>query len=77
MRGCRKGVDMLWNIGTIDTQGARGTSLSNENGPKAVQAEEFATASPAFDAWLQTYRKRLEEACKRADSRSAQWIDYR
>ena len=62
----RKGVDMLWNIGTIDRHGMQRTA--NEMAPELVKSQELAKASPAFDAWLQAYRKRLEEACQRAKS---------
>jgi hypothetical protein len=64
----RKGVDMLWNIGTIGRHGMQQTALPNERAPKLMKSEELAKASPAFHAWLQAYRKRLEEAYQRANS---------
>lgn len=65
---------MLWNISTIDRQERQGTSFPNEQ-PKVVKPQELAQASPAFDAWLQAYRRRLEQACMRTDSRTALEMD--
>jgi hypothetical protein len=62
---------MLWNTGTIDRHGMRRTAFPDERAPEFVKSQELGKASPAFDAWLQAYRKRLEEACRRANSGSA------
>lgn len=69
--GCGKGVDMLWNVGTIVRQEMQGAAVPIEGAPSVVKSRELAMGSPAFDAWLQAYRKRLEEACQRAHSRPA------
>jgi len=62
---------MLQNIGTIDKHGMQGTAFPNERAPKVVKSQEPVKASPVFDAWLQAYSKRLEEACLRPDPRPA------
>ena len=62
---------MLWNIGTIGRHEMQRTAFPNERAPKLVKSQELVKASPAFDAWLQAYRKRLEEACQPANSRPA------
>jgi hypothetical protein len=67
----RKGVDMLWNIGTIGRHGMQRTAFPNERTAKHVKSQELAKASPAFDAWLQAYRKHLAEACQCANYRPA------
>jgi hypothetical protein len=64
----QKGVDMLWNIGTIGRHGMQRTAFPNESAPTLVKSQELAKASPAFDAWLEAYRKHLGEACQRANS---------
>src|ERR1700757_1038069 len=55
--------DMFWNsLGNISS-GTRQTAYQGVSEPKL--GETFANASsPAFDAWLQVYRKRLEEVCQ-------------
>ena len=68
----QKGADMVWNfIGTIGRHGMQRTAFPNASEPKLVKSQELAKASPAFDARLHVYRKRLEEACQRANSRPA------
>ena len=71
---------MLWNVGTIVRQEMQGAAVPIEGAPSVVKSHELAMGSPAFDAWLQAYRKRLEEACQRAHSRPAspanQTVDY-
>ena len=67
----RKGVDMLWNIGTIGRHGMQRTAFPNERAAKLVKSQELAKASPAFDAWLQAYRKHLAEDCQCANYRPA------
>jgi len=67
----RKGVDMLWNIGTVGRHGMQRTAFPNESAAKLVKSQELAKASPAFDAWLQAYRKHLSEACQRVNYRPA------
>jgi hypothetical protein len=64
----RKGVEMFWNIGAIGRHGMQRTAFPNESAPKLVKSQELAEGSPAFDAWLQAYRKHLGEACQRANS---------
>jgi hypothetical protein len=59
---------MLWNIGTIGRHGMQRSAFPNESASKLVKSQELAKASPAFDAWLQAYRKHLGEACQRANS---------
>ena len=59
---------MLRNfIGTIGRQWAQ-PSRPTTTGP--VTSEQLAGVSPAFEAWLQAYRRRLEEGCERASSRA-------
>ncbi len=63
---------MLWNfIGGIGRHGMQQTALPEAREPKLVEGSELANASPAFDAWLQAYRERLEEFRQRADLRPA------
>jgi hypothetical protein len=64
----RKGVDMFWNIGAIGRHGMQRTAFPNESAPKLVKSQELAKASPAFDAWLQAYRKHLGEVSQRTNS---------
>jgi hypothetical protein len=66
--GLRKGVDMLWNVSKIGRRGEERTAVPHERAPEVVKSQEAAKTSPAFDAWLQAYRRRLEEACQRAKS---------
>ena len=64
-----KGVDMFWNSGKMGRRGMQGTAFPSESAQKLVKSQELASkTSPAFDAWLQAYRKRLEEACRRPNS---------
>jgi hypothetical protein len=58
-------------IGTIGRHGMQRTAFPNAREPKLVKSQELAKASPAFDAWLDAYRERLEEACQRANPRPA------
>jgi hypothetical protein len=67
----RKGVDMVWNIGTIDKPETQRTELPDERAPKLAESGELVKAASAFEEWLQAYRKRLEETCQRANSRPA------
>jgi hypothetical protein len=60
---------MFWNISMLGGHGMQRMAFPNEWAPKVVKSQEPAKASPAFDAWLQAYRKRLEEACQRAGCR--------
>ena len=64
-------MDMLQNISTIDKRGIQGTAFPTERAPMVVKSQQPVKVSPAFEAWLQAYSKRLEEACRRADSRPA------
>jgi len=40
-----------------------------KQGGDANKAQVLADVSTAFDAWLQAYRRHLEEVCQRTDSR--------
>jgi hypothetical protein len=66
----RKCVDMRRNfIGIISRQSARSaSSRATKTGP--VTSQGLAYVSPAFEAWLQAYRRRLEQVCERASSRA-------
>jgi hypothetical protein len=58
MGGNGKCVDMLGNFtGTIKQDSDANT------------AQVLADVSTAFDAWLQAYRRQLEEVCQRANPR--------
>jgi hypothetical protein len=70
-RRLRKGVDMFWNIVWIGRHGMQPPAFPNERAPTLVKPQELPKTSPAFDAWLQAYRKHLEEACQPANSRPA------
>ena len=36
--------------------------------PLPIDAERVANPSPAFEAWLRSYRARLEQLCERPNS---------
>src|SRR5260370_5912613 len=66
----RKCVDMLRNfIGIIGRQSAR-SALSRVTNTRPVTTQGVANVSPAFEAWLQAYRRQLEQLCERASSRA-------
>jgi hypothetical protein len=61
---------MLRNfIGIIARQSAR-SAFSGLTKTEPVTSQELAYVSPAFEAWLQTYRRQLEQVCERASSRA-------
>ena len=60
----RRGVDMLRVlIGIMGRTSAQRSALTNVATPWAVDTEVRANVSPTFEAWLQAYRRRLEQAC--------------
>ena len=60
---------MLRNfLGTIGRPRTQRSALRNGSEPEPLNSPMIAKASPAFDQWLQAYRKRLEEACQRTNS---------
>ena len=66
----RKCVDMLRNfIRIIGRQSAR-SALSRATKTRPVTIQGLANVSPAFEAWLQAYRRRLEQLCERASSQA-------
>jgi hypothetical protein len=48
---------------------AQRNALSSVTTPWAVNTEARANMSPAFEAWLQAYRTRLEQACEGPNAR--------
>lgn len=58
-------------IGTSGRRGIAEPALPGSSEPGLVNSHELPKTSPAFDAWLQAYRKRLAEACERANARPA------
>ena len=66
----RKCVDMLRNfIRIIGRQSSR-SALSRATKTRPVTVQGFANVSPAFEAWLQGYRRQLEQLCERASSQT-------
>jgi hypothetical protein len=66
----RKGVDMLRVLfGIMGRTSAQGSALTNVTTPWAVDTEVRANVSPTFEAWLQAYRRRLEQACAGPNAR--------
>ena len=71
MDGRRKCVDMLRNfIGIIDRQSAQRSAFSRATKTESAAGQGLANVSPAFEAWLQVYRRQLEQVCERASSRA-------
>jgi len=66
--GSEEGAHMHRNF--ISRQPTERTDFSNAREPELVKMEKLANVSPGFDAWLQSYRKRLEEVCQGANSGS-------
>ena len=67
----RKCVDMLRNfIGIIGRQWAQRSALGRPTKTGPVASQGLSNVSPAFEAWLQAYRRRLEQVCERASSRA-------
>src|SRR5215472_7467811 len=61
----RRGVDMLRVlIGIMGRTSAERSALTNVTTPWAVDTEVRANVSPTFEAWLQAYRRRFEQACE-------------
>ena len=48
---------------------AQRSALTNITTPWAVGTEVRANVSPTFEAWLQAYRRRLEQACAGPNAR--------
>jgi hypothetical protein len=66
----RKGVDMLRVlIGIMGRTSAQQSALTNVTTPWAVDTKGSANVSPTFEAWLQAYRRRLEQACAGPNAR--------
>jgi len=66
----RRGVDMLKVlIGIMGRTSAQRSALTNVTTPWAVGTEVRANVSPSFEAWLQAYRRRLEQACAGPNAR--------
>jgi len=66
----RRGVDMLKVlIGIMGRTSAQRSALTNVTTPWAVGTEVRANVSPTFEAWLQAYRRRLEQACAGPNAR--------
>jgi hypothetical protein len=58
---------MLWNFTrTIRQDESRRKVFRNASDPEVSKTQRFADVSTGFDAWLQAYRKHLEEVCQRA-----------
>jgi hypothetical protein len=63
-------MHMLWNFTeTVRRHGMRRKVVRNASEPELVKSQKLGDVSTAFDAWLQAYRKHLEEVCQRANSR--------
>jgi hypothetical protein len=70
MDACRKYVDMLRNfIRIIERQSAQ-SALGTATKTRPVTIQGLANVSPAFEAWLQAYRRQLEQLCERASSQA-------
>ena len=66
----RRGVDMLRVlIGIMGRTSAQRSALTNVTTPWAVGTEVRANVSPTFEASLQAYRRRLEQACAGPNAR--------
>lgn len=53
---------MLWSPIRRASSGTQQLAYQHVSEAKLLEKQAFANASsPAFDAWLQVYRKRLEE----------------
>src|SRR5262245_18240502 len=60
----RKCVDMLRNfIEIIGRQPAQRSAVSGPTETGPVTSQGLTNVSPAFEAWLQAYRRRLEQVC--------------
>jgi hypothetical protein len=60
---------MLRNfIETIGSHHAQRSASSSPTGPG--ESRGLANMSPAFERWLQAYRRRLEQICEDANSRA-------
>ena len=56
---------MLRNfIGIIDRQSAQRSAFSRAPKTGSVGGQGLANVSPAFEAWLQAYRRQLEQVCE-------------
>jgi hypothetical protein len=66
----RKCVDMLRNFIRIIGRQSPPSALSRATKTRPVTIHGFANVSPAFEAWLQAYRRQLEQLCERASSRA-------
>jgi hypothetical protein len=62
---------MLKNfIGIIGRQWAQRRLFGRPARAGHVASQRLAHVSPAFEAWLQAYRERLEQVCERASARA-------
>jgi hypothetical protein len=66
----RECVDMLRNFIRIIGGQPAPSVLSRATKTRPVTIQGLANVSPAFEAWLQAYRRRLEQLCERASSQA-------
>jgi hypothetical protein len=67
---CKSDVDMVRKfIEIIGRQAAQRSAFSSPTKTGPVKGQALANVSPAFEAWLQAYRRRLEQLCEGANSR--------
>ena len=63
-------MEMLWNfMGVGRRHEMRRNVFGNAIEPELTKSPEPTDGATAFDAWLQAYRKRLEDVCRQAGSR--------
>ena len=63
----RRSLNSLMGTGEVAARVSKSCGVLNKSevtSPRALDAEANVSSPSAFEAWLTTYRKRLEESCR-------------
>ena len=64
-----RSLNSLMGIAEVTAKVSKSCGVLNKSevtSPRALDAEANVSSPSAFEAWLTTYRKRLEECCRRS-----------